>query len=178
LSKASLIGKPPLFCCRIYLTPIRIFPHRDFHQNDNSNSRPLQKYKHVLRRATMTLLNVALPWSNATMTSNATLAPLNPSTAPSNSTIAPTHAAAALSHTQDVIIESIERVGAGISVPCVVFLIWTFLAYQRLRTPSNTLLFNASPANLFAGIASLIGRAGLSRPNAATCQIQGLFLEW
>lgn len=80
------------------------------------------------------------------------------------------------SHSQVLTIEIIERIGAAISVPCVVFFIWTFLTYERLRTPSNTLLFNASPANFFAGIASLIGRAGLSRPNAATCQVQGFFL--
>jgi hypothetical protein len=139
---------------------------------------PISHHCENTQRATMSLFNVALPWTNVTMTSNGTMSPLNPSTVSSNSTIVATHAPVALSHTQDMIIESIERIGACFSVPCVVFLIWTFLAYQRLRTPSNTLLFNASPANLFAGIASLIGRAGLSRPNAATCQVQGLFLEW
>ncbi|KAH8769311.1 G-protein-like protein coupled receptor [Hyaloscypha finlandica] len=92
--------------------------------------------------------------------------------------MAPLHATKALSHSQDLAIEVIERIGSSISMACVLFLMSTFLAYQRLRTPSNTLLFSASPANLFAGIASLIGRAGLSRPNAATCQVQGFFLEW
>lgn len=112
-----------------------------------------------------------------TQPSSATMAPLNPTAAMANSTAAPTQAES-LSQSQDLAIEIIERVGASISIPCAIFLMWTFLANKRLRTPSNTLLFNASPANLFAGIASLIGRAGLSRPNAATCQVQGFFLEW
>jgi hypothetical protein len=125
----------------------------------------------------MPSLNDTLPWVNTTTLSNATMALLTPTTAMANSTAAPTPAKA-LSHSQDLTIEIIERVGASISIPCVIFLMWTFLANKRFRTPSNTLLFNASPANLFAGMASLIGRAGLSHPNAATCQVQGFFLEW
>ncbi len=120
----------------------------------------------------MTFLNLSIPETNRTM------APPNHTIVLKNLTMAYSDNKNSLSHSQDFAIEIIERTGAAISVPCVVFLIWSFLAYQRLRTPSNTLLFNASPANLFAGIASLIGRAGLSRPNAATCQVQGLFLEW
>ena len=120
----------------------------------------------------MTFLSPSLPRTNRTM------APPNRTIALTNLTMASSDNTNRLSHSQDLTIEIIERIGAAISVPCVVFLIWTFLAYQPLRTPSNTLLFNASPANLFAGIASLIGRAGLSRPNAATCQVQGFFLEW
>jgi hypothetical protein len=126
----------------------------------------------------MTLLNAFLPWTNETMASNVTIAPLNPTTATVNETMAPLHATKALSRSQDLAIEVIERIGSSISMACVLFLMSTFLAYRRLRTPSNTLLFSASPANLFAGIASLIGRAGLSRPDAATCQVQGFFLEW
>ncbi|KAE9362707.1 hypothetical protein N431DRAFT_525105 [Stipitochalara longipes BDJ] len=106
------------------------------------------------------------------------MAPLNPTPATLNETTAPTHVAKALSQSQDLAIEVIESVGSSISMACVLFLMSTFICYRRLRKPSNTLLFSASPANFFAGIASLIGRAGLSRPNAATCQVQGFFLEW
>lgn len=72
---------------------------------------------------------------------------------------------------------TIERTTACISVTSTLVLLTTFITMKRLRTLSNTLLFYASFANLFANVAALIGGSALSHPNSALCQFQGFLLE-
>lgn len=71
----------------------------------------------------------------------------------------------------------IERVTACISVTGTLLLIGTFIFVKAFRTLSNTLIFYASFANLFANVAALIGGSALSRVNSPLCQFQGFLLE-
>ena len=83
----------------------------------------------------------------------------------------------ALTQSQINILTTIERAIACISCVSTLILLSTFIALKQLRTLSNTLLFYASFANLFANVAALIGGSALSHPNAALCQFQGFILE-
>ncbi|TVY88207.1 Cyclic AMP receptor-like protein A, partial [Lachnellula willkommii] len=71
----------------------------------------------------------------------------------------------------------IERTTASISVAGTLILLGTFIFIKEFRTLSNTLIFYASFANLFASIAALIGGSALSHVNGALCQFQGFLLE-
>ena len=71
----------------------------------------------------------------------------------------------------------IERTTASISVFAVLILITTFCTIKEFRTLSNTLIFYASFANLFANAAALMGRNAIAHPDGAACQLQGFLLE-
>lgn len=71
----------------------------------------------------------------------------------------------------------IERTTASISVTGTLILLGTFTFIKEFRTLSNTLIFYASFANLFASVAVLIGGSALSHVNGALCQFQGFLLE-
>jgi hypothetical protein len=71
----------------------------------------------------------------------------------------------------------IERVTASISVTATLLLISSFVFIKAFRTLSNTLIFYASFANLFANVAALIGGSALSQTNSPLCQFQGFLLE-
>ncbi|PQE10664.1 G- coupled receptor protein [Rutstroemia sp. NJR-2017a BBW] len=71
----------------------------------------------------------------------------------------------------------IERTTASISVTGTLALLTTFIFIKSFRTLSNTIIFYASFANLFANVAALIGGSALSRVNSPLCQFQGFLLE-
>ena len=71
----------------------------------------------------------------------------------------------------------IERSTASISVVSSVLLISSFTFLKSFRTLSNTLIFYASFANLFANVAALIGGSALTQVNDPLCQFQGFLLE-
>ncbi|TVY84268.1 Cyclic AMP receptor-like protein A [Lachnellula suecica] len=71
----------------------------------------------------------------------------------------------------------IERTTASISVTGTLILLTTFICIKDFRTLSNTLIFYASFANLFANVAALIGGSALTQVNGALCQFQGFLLE-
>jgi hypothetical protein len=71
----------------------------------------------------------------------------------------------------------IERVTASVSVTGTLILITTFIFIKEFRTLSNTLIFYASFANIFANVAALIGGSALSRVNDPLCQFQAFLLE-
>jgi len=71
----------------------------------------------------------------------------------------------------------IERVTASISVIATLFLITTFISIKAFRTLSNTIIFYASFANLFANVAALIGGSAMSKLSSPLCQFQGFLLE-
>ncbi|KAH8802649.1 G-protein-like protein coupled receptor [Xylogone sp. PMI_703] len=72
----------------------------------------------------------------------------------------------------------IERVTACISVTGTLMLLTTFIIFKEFRTLSNTLIFYASFANLFANVAALIGGSGFTKGlNSALCQFQAFLLE-
>jgi len=71
----------------------------------------------------------------------------------------------------------IERITASISVVGTLILITTFIFIKAFRTLSNTLIFYASFANLFANIAALIGGSALGKISSPLCQFQGFLLE-
>jgi hypothetical protein len=71
----------------------------------------------------------------------------------------------------------IERTTASISVTGTLILFATFILIKDFRTLSNTLIFYASFANLFANVAALIGGSALSHVNGALCQFQGFLLD-
>jgi hypothetical protein len=71
----------------------------------------------------------------------------------------------------------IERVTASISVVGTFHLIGTFICIKDFRTLSNTIIFYASFANLFANVAALIGGAALSNVSGPLCQFQSFLLE-
>jgi len=71
----------------------------------------------------------------------------------------------------------IERTTASISVTGTLILLATFIFIKEFRTLSNTLIFYASFANLFASVAVLIGGSALSHVDGALCQFQGFLLE-
>jgi hypothetical protein len=71
----------------------------------------------------------------------------------------------------------IERVTASISVFATLSLISSFILIKSFRTLSNTLIFYASFANLFANVAALIGGSALSKLSSPLCQFQGFLLE-
>jgi hypothetical protein len=71
----------------------------------------------------------------------------------------------------------IERTTASVSVAATLALISTFVFIKSFRTLSNTLIFYASFANLFANVAALIGGSALGDLNGGLCQFQGFLLE-
>lgn len=71
----------------------------------------------------------------------------------------------------------IERVTASMSVTATLMLLAAFILVKELRTLSNTLIFYASFANIFANVAALIGGSALSNENGALCQFQGFLLQ-
>ncbi|KAI9640475.1 hypothetical protein NHQ30_011221 [Ciborinia camelliae] len=71
----------------------------------------------------------------------------------------------------------IERITASISVLGTLALFATFIFLKSFRTLSNTIIFYASFANLFANVAALIGGSALSKVNSPLCQFQGFLLE-
>ncbi|KUJ14603.1 uncharacterized protein LY89DRAFT_143917 [Mollisia scopiformis] len=79
---------------------------------------------------------------------------------------------------QKEVLITIERTTASISVISSVILILTYLSFKDFRTLPNTIIFLASPANLLAGVAALIGGSGLDNVDGTTCQAQAFLLEW
>jgi hypothetical protein len=71
----------------------------------------------------------------------------------------------------------IERCTASISAISTLILMASFILFKEFRTLSNTLIFYASFANIFANVAALIGRSALTVENGALCQFQGFLLE-
>jgi hypothetical protein len=71
----------------------------------------------------------------------------------------------------------IERVTASVSVVGTLMILGTFISFKAFRTLSNTLIFYASFANLFANVAALIGGSALGNLNSPLCQFQGFLLE-
>jgi hypothetical protein len=71
----------------------------------------------------------------------------------------------------------IERTTASISVVATLILLTTFCFFKQFRTLSNTLIFYASFANLFANVAALMGRDAMAYPDGAACQFQAFLLE-
>ncbi len=71
----------------------------------------------------------------------------------------------------------IERTTASISVTATLILLTTYVFIKPFRTLSNTLIFYASFANLFANVAALIGGSALSKLDGGLCQFQGFLLE-
>jgi len=71
----------------------------------------------------------------------------------------------------------IERVTASVSVVGTLILVATFILFKAFRTLSNTLIFYASFANLFANVAALIGGSALGKLSSPLCQFQGFLLE-
>lgn len=71
----------------------------------------------------------------------------------------------------------IERTTASISVVATLILLATFCLLKQFRTLSNTLIFYASFANLFANVAALMGRDAINAPDGAACQFQAFLLE-
>jgi hypothetical protein len=75
-------------------------------------------------------------------------------------------------------LQTVERVGASLSLVGVCLIFVTFAAFKRLRTVPNTFILFASIANVGASIACLIGYDGLNAgDNSALCQVQGFLLE-
>lgn len=83
-----------------------------------------------------------------------------------------------LTGSQKVALIIIERAMSSISVTATILLIITYLSFKDFRTLPNTIIFLASPANLLAGIAALIGGSGLKDEDGSTCQAQAFLLEW
>lgn len=71
----------------------------------------------------------------------------------------------------------IERVSASISVTATLTLFTVYAFIPEFRTISNTLIFYASFANLFANVAALIGGSALSKTSGGLCQFQAFLLE-
>ncbi len=72
---------------------------------------------------------------------------------------------------------AIERTTASISVAATLCLLTTFVFFKPFRTLSNTLIFYASFANLFANVAAMIGGSALGNLSGGLCQFQGFLLE-
>jgi hypothetical protein len=72
-----------------------------------------------------------------------------------------------------------ERVSSIFSVAGAFFIIITFLCDPRFRKPINRLVFYASWGNLFANVATLISRSGITLGvDAPLCQFQGFLIQW
>ncbi|KAE8445391.1 hypothetical protein EG329_013404 [Mollisiaceae sp. DMI_Dod_QoI] len=84
----------------------------------------------------------------------------------------------ALTSAQRSVLIDIERTTASVSVTATIILLLTYLSFKDFRTLPNTIIFLASPANLLAGLAALIGGSGLKNDSGATCQAQAFLLEW
>ena len=82
-----------------------------------------------------------------------------------------------LTESQSATLILIERATASISVVGTLHLVGTFVCIKDFRTLSNTIIFYASFANLFANVAALIGGAALSNVSGPLCQFQSFLLE-
>lgn len=83
-----------------------------------------------------------------------------------------------LSTEQRHTLQTVERVGASLSLVGVCLIFVTFAAFKRLRTVPNTFILFASIANVGASVACLIGYDGLNAGDvSALCQVQGFLLE-
>lgn len=75
-------------------------------------------------------------------------------------------------------LQTVERVGASLSLVGVCLIFVTFALFQRLRTVPNTFILFASISNVGASVACLIGFDGLNAgESSALCQVQGFLLE-
>lgn len=75
-------------------------------------------------------------------------------------------------------LQTVERVGASLSLVGVCLIFITFALFKRLRTVPNTFILFASISNVGASVACLIGFRGLNAgEGSALCQIQGFLLE-
>ncbi len=83
-----------------------------------------------------------------------------------------------LTSEQMAVLVAIERSMACLSATATMLLLLTFLFFRELRTLPNTLIFLASPANLLASSAALIGGNGFNNLIGPTCQGQAFLLEW
>jgi hypothetical protein len=75
-------------------------------------------------------------------------------------------------------LQTVERVGASLSLVGVCLIFVTFALFKRLRTVPNTFILFASISNVGASVACLIGFNGLNAgESSALCQVQGFLLE-
>jgi hypothetical protein len=75
-------------------------------------------------------------------------------------------------------LQTIERVGASVSLVGVCLIFIAYGLFPRVRTVPNTFIFFASIANVGASIACLIGYSGiLAGDPSALCQAQAFLLE-
>jgi hypothetical protein len=75
-------------------------------------------------------------------------------------------------------LQTVERVGASLSLVGVCLIFVTFALFKRLRTVPNTFILFASISNVGASVACLIGFNGLNAgEGSALCQVQGFLLE-
>lgn len=75
-------------------------------------------------------------------------------------------------------LQTVERIGASLSLVGVCLIFVTFAAFKRLRTVPNTFILFASIANVGASTACLIGYNGMNAGfDSALCQVQGFLLE-
>lgn len=82
-----------------------------------------------------------------------------------------------LTHSEINTLIVIERATASVSVVATLILLSTFIFIKSFRTLTNTLIFYASFANLFANVAALIGGSALNNLDGALCQFQAFLLE-
>jgi hypothetical protein len=72
-----------------------------------------------------------------------------------------------------------ERVCSVISLSSASFVIASFVASHRFRTPINRLIFYASWGNFLIDAATLIGTSGISHGvNSSLCQLQAFTFQW
>lgn len=84
-----------------------------------------------------------------------------------------------LTATQGQVIDITQKVGSVLSIVGETFVITTFLFSSKFRKPINRLVFYATWGNIFANVATLIGRSsiaiGLDSP---LCQFQAFLIQW
>lgn len=75
-------------------------------------------------------------------------------------------------------LETLERVGATLSLLGVCSIFVTYAVFKRLRTVPNTFILFASVANVGASVACLIGFDGVRQgQHSWLCQFQAFLLE-
>jgi hypothetical protein len=71
-----------------------------------------------------------------------------------------------------------ERVGGSSSLLGCMFIATTYCASAAFRKPVNRLIFYASFGNIFAAVASLMSRDGVTEgPKSALCLAQAFFIQ-
>ncbi|EGD87854.1 hypothetical protein H112_04324 [Trichophyton rubrum D6] len=77
------------------------------------------------------------------------------------------------------VLDITERVSSTVSLACCLFVVLTFVASHRFRTPVNRLIFFATWGNLLGICATVTSRSGIiAGEDSALCQWQALFIQW